>query len=83
MRLSRLGYRRIGPLCAHSRQKQIPADARVRSYPAIEKDQMVWVWMGDSAKGDATKIADYPYATTTPADGPTSMTFIPSRPTTC
>ena len=26
-------------------QKQIPADARVRSYPAIEKDQMVWVWM--------------------------------------
>jgi vanillate O-demethylase monooxygenase subunit len=42
-------------------QKQIPADARVRSYPAFEKDQMVWVWMGDPAKADATKIADYPY----------------------
>src|ERR1700730_6595777 len=25
-------------------QKQIPADAQVRSYPAVEKDQLVWVW---------------------------------------
>lgn len=42
-------------------QTQIPPDARVRSYPAMEKDQMVWVWMGDPAKADMTKIADYPY----------------------
>jgi phenylpropionate dioxygenase-like ring-hydroxylating dioxygenase large terminal subunit len=42
-------------------QKQIPSDARVRSYPVVEKDQMVWVWMGDPAKADAAKIADYPY----------------------
>ena len=42
-------------------QKQIPADARVRSYPAIEKDQMVWVWMGDPAKAETAKIVDFPY----------------------
>ena len=42
-------------------QKQIPEDARVRSYPAVEKDQLVWVWMGDPAKADVATIADYPY----------------------
>ena len=42
-------------------QKQIPADARVRSYHVVEKDQLVWVWMGDPAKADAAKIADFPY----------------------
>jgi phenylpropionate dioxygenase-like ring-hydroxylating dioxygenase large terminal subunit len=48
--------------CVHiPGQKLIPQDARVRSYPTVEKDQMLWVWMGDPAKADATKIADYPY----------------------
>ena len=63
-------------------QKQIPADARVRSYPAIEKDQMVWVWMGDPAKADERRSSTIP-TTTTAADGPTSTTSIRSRPTTC
>ena len=42
-------------------QKQIPEDARVRSYPAVEKDQMVWIWMGDPAKTGSAKIVDFPY----------------------
>ncbi len=42
-------------------QPQIPAEARVRSYPAVEKDQLVWVWMGDPARADATRIVDFPY----------------------
>jgi len=42
-------------------QQKIPDDARVRSYPVIEKDQMVWVWMGDPAKSDQANIVDYPY----------------------
>src|SRR5271155_1064203 len=42
-------------------QKQIPADASVRSYPAVEKDQLVWVWTGDPAKADAARIVDFPY----------------------
>src|SRR5215813_1456717 len=42
-------------------QKQIPQDARVRSYPTVEKDQLVWLWMGDPALADPAKIVDFPY----------------------
>ena len=42
-------------------QTQIPASARVRSYPVVEKDEFVWIWMGDAAKADASQIIDYPY----------------------
>jgi phenylpropionate dioxygenase-like ring-hydroxylating dioxygenase large terminal subunit len=42
-------------------QKQIPADAAVRGYPVVEKDQVVWVWTGDPAKADSAKIVDFPY----------------------
>jgi vanillate monooxygenase len=33
-------------------QKEIPADARIQSYPAIEKWDFVWIWMGEPAKRD-------------------------------
>ncbi len=42
-------------------QRLIPEDARVRSYPAIEKDQLVWIWMGDPALADPARIVDFPY----------------------
>jgi vanillate O-demethylase monooxygenase subunit len=42
-------------------QKQIPQDAQVRSYPTVEKDQLVWLWMGDPALADQIKIVDFPY----------------------
>ena len=42
-------------------QQLVPEDARVRSYPTVEKDQMVWVWMGDPAQADPAAIVDYPY----------------------
>jgi phenylpropionate dioxygenase-like ring-hydroxylating dioxygenase large terminal subunit len=42
-------------------QRLIPETARVRSYPAVEKDQLVWVWMGDAAIADPTSIVDFPY----------------------
>ena len=63
-------------------QKQIPSDARVRSYPVVEKDQLVWVWMGDPAKADLPG-SPTTLTTTTRADGPTNTTSIRSRPTTC
>jgi phenylpropionate dioxygenase-like ring-hydroxylating dioxygenase large terminal subunit len=48
--------------CVHiPGQKLIPEAARVRSYPVVEKDQMVWVWLGDPAKADPAAIVDYPY----------------------
>jgi len=42
-------------------QKLIPQDARVRSYPVVEKDQLVWVWMGEAALADPAKIVDFPF----------------------
>lgn len=44
-------------------QEKIPQRAFVRSYPIIEKEEFVWIWMGDPAKADASKIIDYPYHT--------------------
>ena len=42
-------------------QKFIPQDAQVRSYPAVERDQLVWLWMGNPAVADPAKIVDFPY----------------------
>jgi vanillate O-demethylase monooxygenase subunit len=42
-------------------QKLIPAKVRVRSYPVVEKNQLIWVWMGDPSKADAGSILDYPF----------------------
>jgi phenylpropionate dioxygenase-like ring-hydroxylating dioxygenase large terminal subunit len=42
-------------------QARIPADARVRSYPVVEKDRFVWVWMGEAAKADTATLVDFPY----------------------
>ncbi len=38
--------------------KNIPARARVKNYPVIEKHKAVWIWMG-SAPADAGKIPDF------------------------
>ena len=42
-------------------QDKIPQKARVRSYPVVEKDEFVWIWMGEAEKADVSKIIDYPY----------------------
>ncbi len=42
-------------------QSRIPEDARVHSYPVVEKDQLVWLWMGEPALADPAKIVDFPY----------------------
>lgn len=33
-------------------QARIPSGARVASYPVVEQDQMVWIWLGDPALAD-------------------------------
>jgi phenylpropionate dioxygenase-like ring-hydroxylating dioxygenase large terminal subunit len=42
-------------------QSRIPEDARVHSYPVVEKDQLVWLWMGEPAFTDPARIVDFPY----------------------
>jgi len=42
-------------------QATIPDSARVRSYPLVEKNQFLWIWMGEAARADASAIVDFPY----------------------
>lgn len=41
-------------------QDRIPADAAVRSYPLVEKNKILYIWMGDPAEADPTRIPDNP-----------------------
>lgn len=42
-------------------QDKVPSRTRVRAYPAVERQQIVWVWMGDPAAADPDRIVDYPF----------------------
>jgi vanillate O-demethylase monooxygenase subunit len=42
-------------------QKRIPRTARVSSYPVVEQDSFIWVWIGDPALADATTIPRAPH----------------------
>lgn len=40
-------------------QDHIPPRARVRSYPVLQRNDWIWVWMGDPAVADRSRIPDY------------------------
>lgn len=40
-------------------QDRIPAKAKVRSYPVIERHTFVWIWMGDPALAVETPVPDF------------------------
>lgn len=40
-------------------QSRIPANARVRAYPVVERNRWIWIWMGDPAKADPDLIEDF------------------------
>src|SRR5688500_204355 len=42
-------------------QDMIPPKLRVRSYPVVERNHLVWIWMGDPARADEAQIVDFPY----------------------
>jgi phenylpropionate dioxygenase-like ring-hydroxylating dioxygenase large terminal subunit len=42
-------------------QDSIPAAACVASYPIVEQDRVVWLWMGDPALADPAEIPRYPW----------------------
>ncbi len=59
-------------------QSRIPDSARVRAYPIAEKNQLVWIWMGEAARADTSKIVDFPYHDD-PAHWPSKHTVIPIK----
>ncbi len=40
-------------------QDIIPAKLGVRSFPIVERDHLVWIWMGDPALADVASVPDY------------------------
>jgi vanillate O-demethylase monooxygenase subunit len=42
-------------------QKNIPPQAHVRHFPLVERNQILWIWMGDPALADESQIVNYPY----------------------
>lgn len=40
-------------------QERIPPSAKVRSYPVVERNHWLWLWMGDPAKADPALIEDF------------------------
>lgn len=42
-------------------QKEIPPGMRVRSFPVIEKDELIWVWLGEPDNADTGKIPPFEY----------------------
>jgi phenylpropionate dioxygenase-like ring-hydroxylating dioxygenase large terminal subunit len=39
----------------------IPPRARLKSYALVEKHGVLWIWMGDAANADPSKIIDLPF----------------------
>jgi len=42
-------------------QDKIPGKARVRSFPVVEREQFIWIWMGEAERADPAHIIDYPF----------------------
>ena len=40
-------------------QERIPPSAKVRSYPVVERNQWIWIWMGDPSKANPDLIEDF------------------------
>jgi phenylpropionate dioxygenase-like ring-hydroxylating dioxygenase large terminal subunit len=40
-------------------QERIPPSAKVKSYPVVERNHWIWIWMGDPAKADPNLIEDF------------------------
>jgi len=39
-------------------QDRVPPDARVRRYPTVERNDWVWIWMGDPEEADEAIVPD-------------------------
>jgi vanillate O-demethylase monooxygenase subunit len=42
-------------------QDNVPDTMGVRAYPVVERQHLIWIWMGDAARADAASVVDIPY----------------------
>ena len=51
-------FDRAGQCIEVPSQDGVPPNARVRTFPVIERHRWIWVWMGDAAQADPALIPD-------------------------
>jgi phenylpropionate dioxygenase-like ring-hydroxylating dioxygenase large terminal subunit len=54
-------YDPSGACVAVPAQTRIPRTARVPSYPVVEQDSLVWVWIGDPARAETAAVPRAPW----------------------
>lgn len=49
--------------CVYNPQdpKRIPANASIASFPVVERDGIIWIWMGEPAEADESLIISFAY----------------------
>ena len=40
-------------------QERIPPSARVKSFPVVERNHWIWIWLGEPAKADPSLVEDF------------------------
>jgi vanillate O-demethylase monooxygenase subunit len=55
-----LGFNGAGQ-CVHNPQGPVPRAARVPTYPVVERDSLLWIWMGDAERADPALIPDFSF----------------------
>lgn len=56
-----LTFDRAGTCIGAPTQGRIPTTAKVRSYPVVDRWNLLWIWMGDAADADESRILDVPH----------------------
>ena len=54
-----LTFDRHGQCVSVPGQTAVPPGTSVRSYPVVERDRWIWIWMGDPSRADAALIPDF------------------------
>lgn len=53
-------FDRTGTCVRIPNQKRVPPSANVRRFPVVEKDHLIWIWMGNEELADPEQIIDNP-----------------------
>ncbi len=54
---------RFGPdgACRPQPGQDVPPNLRLKTFPVLERHQLIWIWMGDAAQADPDLLPDYSY----------------------
>jgi vanillate O-demethylase monooxygenase subunit len=53
--------------CSSNPHGPITGNMKVKSYPVVERFRGIWIWMGDAAKADPSKLPDLEFLESAPA----------------